>query len=75
MDKAMEIGGPIIEKLLNIVTMLIPLFFVAATGYYGYIWALKFYVEAKANEWMIIIRNGEMIKRGIGLCTWVMPTD
>jgi hypothetical protein len=55
--------------------MLIPLFFVAATGYYGYIWALKFYVEAKANEWMIIIRNGEMIKRGIGLCTWVMPTD
>jgi len=37
--------------------------------------AQQFWHEAKANEWMIVIRNGEMLKKGIGLCTWVMPGD
>jgi len=32
-------------------------------------------VEAKANEWMLIIRNGKMIKGSIGLATWIMPGD
>jgi hypothetical protein len=31
--------------------------------------------ESKANEWMIVMRNGEMVKCGIGLQTWVMPHD
>lgn len=32
-------------------------------------------MECKANEWMIIMRNGEMVKCGVGLATWIMPGD
>lgn len=37
--------------------------------------AIQFWVESKANEWLIIIRNGKMIHQGIGLATWIMPGD
>lgn len=31
--------------------------------------------ESKANEWLIVMRDGQMVKCGIGLQTWVMPWD
>ena len=89
MDKATNAAstaGPIVEKLIGLLTMIIekvlglmttllPLIIIGAAAYYGYKYALNFYIESKANEWLIVIRNGEMVKRGIGLCTWIMPTD
>jgi len=74
-EKAMSFIGPIIEKLIGLFSSLIPLAIFAATAYYGYKYALQFYIESQANEWLIIIRNGEMVKKGIGLCTWKMPND
>ena len=47
----------------------------AMTGYYAYKVALGYWHESKANEWMVVIRNGEMVKCGIGLATWIMPGD
>lgn len=34
-----------------------------------------FWKEASANEWLLVIRDGELVKSGIGLQTWVMPQD
>jgi TRAP-type C4-dicarboxylate transport system permease small subunit len=78
MDKAEKVIafiGPLVERLFGIVTMLLPLAIFVASCYYGWKWALQFYIESQANEWLIIIRNGEMVKKGIGLCTWKMPND
>jgi hypothetical protein len=41
----------------------------------GYKYVIKFWVESKANEWMMIIRNGQMIKKGIGMASWTQPGD
>lgn len=67
--------GPIIEKLINLALWILPFALLVYGGYRGYKWALQFYIESNANEWLIIIRNGEMVKKGIGLCTWKMPYD
>ena len=71
----MALVGPLLEKLIGLLTMLLPLAFLAYSGYKGYLWAQQFYVESQANEWLLIIRNGEMLKKGVGLCTWKMPYD
>jgi hypothetical protein len=75
MEKVMAVAGPIIERLVSLVTMLIPLVLMYFSGKYLFVWGKQFYIESSANEWLIVIRNGEMVKRGIGLCTWIMPTD
>jgi hypothetical protein len=33
--------------------------------------SISLWKESKANEWLLIIRNGKLIKSGIGLCTFV----
>ena len=40
---------------------------------FGYIWSLR--VEGKANEWVIIINNGELKNKGIGLNCFKGPFD
>jgi len=66
---------PLVEKLIGLAMWLLPFVIFGYSCYYGYKWALQFYIESQANEWLIIIRNGEMVKKGIGLCTWKMPYD
>lgn len=39
MEKAMMVAGPIIEKIVSLVTMLIPIALLFIVGKYGYIWA------------------------------------
>ena len=34
-----------------------------------------YWVSGKPNEWVLIMRNGEMVKAGIGLCTLRSPYD
>jgi predicted membrane-bound mannosyltransferase len=38
-EKAMTIVGPIIEKLIGLVTMILPLAILAVVGFYGYNYA------------------------------------
>ena len=78
-EKAFTFLAPILEKLFyqlyDLFMMLLPLALLAAAGFYGFKFAKQYYIESNANEWLIIIRNGEMVKKGIGLCTWKLPTD
>jgi hypothetical protein len=61
--------------LVGIVTKLGYLAAFGAALYFGYKTALTYWIEAKPNEWLLIIRNGELKKCSIGLCTWLMPGD
>ena len=73
--KFFEIAIPLLTTVLGIAQFIIPLSLMGYGGYKFYFYASKFYKEAKGNEWMLIIRNGEMYKCGIGLCSWSMPGD
>lgn len=86
MTKGADLGAQVVSTLVTFVTpileyafgwivVLLPLAILGSAVYYGYKWALKYYIQSQANEWLIIIRNGEMVKKGIGLCTWMMPND
>jgi len=44
-------------------------------GKFGYSKLLNYWVEAKPNEWLLIIRNGEQAKCAVGLQTWMLPGD
>ena len=61
--------------IIGIVTKLAYLAAFGAAIYFGYKTALNYWIEAKPNEWLLIIRNGELKKCSIGLCTWLMPGD
>jgi uncharacterized membrane protein YqiK len=37
--------------------------------------ALDYWVEGKANEWILVIRNGKLIKKGVGMATMTLPGD
>jgi len=45
-EKVMTVIGPIIEKIVGLVTMILPFVVIGATAYYGYKWALQFYIES-----------------------------
>jgi len=36
---------------------------------------LRLRVKAKGNEWLIVIRNGALVKKGIAMGTWKFPGD
>ena len=52
-----------------------PLLVVGYGAYKAYFIAITFYKEAKANEWMLIIRDGKLKSCGVGLSTWSLPGD
>jgi hypothetical protein len=33
------------------------------------------WVESEPNEWMIVLRNGKLVRSGIGLKTFVFPNE
>ena len=48
---------------------------IAFAGYRAYFIIIPYYKTSSAEEWMLVIRDGKMVKQGIGLCTWTMPGD
>ena len=40
-----------------------------ATGCFGY-YMTRRWVEAQPNEWLLVIRNGRLVKAGVGLKTF-----
>jgi len=71
MDKAAVVLIP----LLNLLQLFLPLIGLAGLGFFAFKKSMDFWVEAQANEWMLIIRNGELKQKGIGLCAWTFPGD
>ena len=71
MDKTQDLLAAAIGLIGNGAAVIM----VGIVGYIAYKQLMSYWVEAKANEWMIVIRNGEQVKKGIGLCTWIMPGD
>jgi len=57
------------------VITLVALLFIGVLTVSAYKIAMSHWKECKANEWCVVLRNGEMVKCGIGLNTWVMPGD
>ena len=54
---------------------IVTLLFLGYISWAAYSQAMSLWRESKANEWMLVLRNGEMIKSGIGLNTWINPGD
>ena len=36
---------------------------------------IKLWVESKPNEWLLVIRKGELVQCNVGLCCWTLPGD
>lgn len=60
---------------MNYGSTLVVLLFMGYVAWKAYQEAMKLWKESAANEWMLVLRNGEMVKCGIGLNTWIQPTD
>ena len=75
LSKFVIIALPIINKILNLSCWIIPFVVIGYGGYRAYFIAITFYKEAKANEWMLIIRDGKLHSCGVGLSTWTLPGD
>lgn len=54
---------------------MIPCGIIAFAAYRAYFIIIPYYKTSSAEEWMLVIRDGKMVKQGIGLCTWTMPGD
>lgn len=37
--------------------------------------ALKYWIEGPADKMCLLIRNGDLVKNGVGLTTWTLPGD
>jgi len=71
MDKV----GPIFEASVPALTTAVMLLFVGAITQAAFRWVLDHMKSCTGNEWMIVLRNGEMVKCGVGLNTLVWPGD
>ena len=73
--KSILFSLPILNTIINILKWVVPLLIVGYGAYKAYLIAITFYKEAKANEWMLIIRDGKLKSCGVGLSTWSLPGD
>ena len=71
MDKV----GPVVEALIPAITTAAMLLFVGAITLQVFKWVTDHMKSCTGNKWMIVLRNGEMVKCGVGLNTFVWPGD
>lgn len=55
--------------------MLIPLVLIGYAAYRFFYFAKDYWFEGNPNEYVIICRDGKLVKSGVGLCSWVLPGD
>ncbi len=72
MDK---IDSSTIQTLIGFVTNLVYLAVLGFGGKFAFAHIQNYWVEAKPNEWMLILRRGELVQCAVGLCTWIWPGD
>ena len=74
-SKMSELGWSLLIPILGIIKTLIFFAIPIAIGYGLFKVGKRFWIEAKANEWLIVIRNGNLVKSGIGMATFYIPGD
>lgn len=72
---AAGIGGTIGHHTIQWSPFIVILIFLGILAKKAYECQNLFWKEASANEWMLVIRDGHLVKSGIGLQTWVYPQD
>jgi regulator of protease activity HflC (stomatin/prohibitin superfamily) len=65
----------LVVALIGLITYLLPLVILGFVGKHAIELAKKYWVEGKANEWILVIRNGVLVKKGVGMATLTMPGD
>jgi len=73
--KGIDTVVPWLVYILSWIKVLAPLFIIGYAAYKFYFVALNYWVEGNPNEYTILCRDGQCIKQGIGLATWVLPGD
>jgi hypothetical protein len=57
------------------ITQLVVLLFLGAISKTGFEFVKNYWKVAKPEEYMIVLRGGEMIMAGVGLKTFIYPGD
>lgn len=66
---------PWLVTIIYWVKILLPLVAIGYGGYRFFLVAKDYFIEGNPNEYTILCRDGNCIKQGIGLSTWVLPGD
>ena len=68
-------GAQLIVALVGLMTYVLPLLIMGFAGKKAFQIAIQYWVEGKANEWILVIRNGVLVKKGVGMATMTLPGD
>ena len=68
-------GAQLIVALVGLMTYILPLLIMVFAGKKAFQIAIQYWVEGKANEWILVIRNGVLVKKGVGMATMTLPGD
>jgi len=71
----LEIIDTVITLGLKSMVPLLALWFAYKGALVIYTYVMTLFVEAKPNEWLVIMRNGKMVSAGIGAATMISPWD
>ena len=52
-----------------------PLAAIAYAGYQIYLRAYDIWVEGDPDQFGLLVRNGNLVKQGVGLTSWTLPGD
>lgn len=79
MDKVLEVvtthGPGIAAAALSYGSYAALLGSVAYGGKVAFETSQEYWIEAQPNEWLLVVRNGELLKCNVGLATWIWPGD
>jgi hypothetical protein len=73
--KGVDYVVPWLVYVLSWMKLLAPLVIIGYGAYRLYLLSNDYWIEGNPNEYTILCRDGNCIKQGIGLSTWVMPGD
>jgi hypothetical protein len=68
-------GEELIEPLMNIAKLSVPLVTGAVVVLILSTLLMTFRERSGANEWLLHIRNGTLLRSGIGISAWRLPGD
>lgn len=68
-------GASLMVALVGLLTYVVPLLMMGFAGKKAFEIAITYWVEGKANEWILVIRNGVLVKKGVGMACMTLPGD
>lgn len=71
----LEFAVPWLTYAVGWVRVLFPLMFFGYCVYLGLMFLKQYLKQGNPTDYSILVRNGEMVKCGIGLSTWALPGD